>query len=55
MHYDNQYTAQYMEQQANLEVADLKWKVRKLEIEKALLEDELEKLKQHLEIINKHP
>ena len=24
MHYDNRFTAQYMEQQANLEVAELK-------------------------------
>ena len=55
MHYDNRYTAQYMEEQANLEVGDLKWKLRKLEKEKAMLEDELERLKKHLEIIKKHP
>ena len=55
MHYDNRYTAKYMEEQANLEVGDLKWKLRKLEKEKAMLEDELEKLKKHLEIIKKHP
>ena len=53
--YDNRYTAQYMEQQANLEVAELKSKVRKLEKQRNQLLEELEKLKKHLEIINKHP
>ena len=55
MHYDNVHTAQYMEQQANLEVAELKSKVRKLEKQRNQLLEELKKLKKHLEIINKHP
>ena len=48
MHYDNRYTAGYMEQQANLEVAELKYQVKKLEKEK-------EKLQNDLEILSKHP
>ena len=48
MHYDNRFTAQYMEQQANLEVAELKSQVRKLEKERKELEQELERLKEHL-------
>ena len=54
MHYDNRYTAQYMEQQANLEVAELKYQVQKLEKEKEKLQNDLEKLQKHLEILSKH-
>ena len=55
MHYDNVHTAQYMEQQANLEEAELKYQVKILEKEKEKLQDDLEKLQKHLEIISKHP
>ena len=55
MHYDNRYTAQYMEQQANIEIAELKSQVRKLEKERKELEQELEKHTEHLEILSKHP
>ena len=55
MHYDNRYTAGYMEQQANLEVAELKSKLVKLEKEKKKLLEELEKLKEHVEWMSKLP
>ena len=55
MHYDNRFTAGYMEQQANLEVAELKSKLAKLEKEKKKLQEELEKLKEHVEWMSKLP
>tara|TARA_R100000455_G_C6264925_1_gene120163 strand:- start:1074 stop:1247 length:174 start_codon:yes stop_codon:yes gene_type:complete len=55
MHYDNRFTAGYMEQQANLEVAELKSKLVKLEKEKKKLQEELEKLKEHVEWMSKLP
>ena len=55
MHYDNVHTAQYMEQQANLEVAKLRSKVAKLEKERNKLQEDLEKLKEHLEWMSKLP
>ena len=55
MHYDNRFTAGYMEQQANIEIAELKSQARKLEKERKELEQEIEKLKEHLEILSKHP
>ena len=41
MHYDNRFTAGYMEQQANLEIAELRSQVKKLEKERKELEQQL--------------
>ena len=55
MHYDNRFTAGYMEQEANLQVARLETVVEKLEKERDELKAELEKLKKYVEFIEKLP
>ena len=55
MHYDNQYTAGYMEEQANLEVANLKFEVEELNKRIKELEAFIVKLESHLEFIEKLP
>jgi len=55
MHYDNRFTAGYMEQEANLQVARLETLVEKLEKERDELKTELEKLKKYVEFIEKLP
>ena len=53
MHYDNQYTAQYMAGESDRQVRELEYQLAKLTKEKEQLENELEKLKKYLEWIEK--
>jgi|ETNmetMinimDraft_11_1059920.scaffolds.fasta_scaffold81561_3 cell division protein FtsB len=55
MLYDNKHTAQYMAEQYSLESTELKAEVKRLKLENTKLIEQLEKLKKHLEFIEKLP
>ena len=55
MLYDNKHTAQYMEEQANLEVAELTSEVKKLKKRIKELEAFIKKLEDHIEFTEKLP
>ena len=55
MLYDNRFTAQYMAEQYSSESTELKAEVERLKLENTKLIEQLKKLKEYLEFIEKLP